>query len=53
MHENQDQIKYVLSKVKNITLVNKSCENAAEACISIIENGITKAMEKYNGEIDV
>ena len=53
MHENEDQIKYVLSKVKNITLVNKSCENAAEACISIIENGITKAMEKYNGEIDV
>ena len=52
-HQNEDQIKYVLSKVKNEKLVNKSCEDATDACINIIENGITKSMEKFNGEIDV
>ena len=52
-HQNEDQIKYVLSKVKNEKLVNKSCQDASDACINIIENGITKSMEKFNGEIDV
>ena len=50
---NEDKIKYVLSKVKNEKLVNKSCQDASDACINIIENGITKSMEKFNGEIDV
>ena len=48
-HENEDQIKFVLSKVKNFELVNNSCIEAAEACISIIEEGTKTAMEKYNG----
>ncbi|MBD33656.1 MAG: aminoacyl-tRNA hydrolase [Dehalococcoidia bacterium] len=48
--ENEDQIKFVLSKVKDFDLVNKTCIEAAEACISIIEEGTKTAMEKYNGE---
>ena len=48
-HENEDQIKFVLSKVNNFDLVNDSCVEAAEACISIIEDGTKTAMEKYNG----
>ena len=51
-HENEDQIKFVLSKVKNFELVNNSCIEAAEACISIIEEGTKTAMEKYNGVKD-
>ena len=48
--ENEDQIKFVLSKVKDFDLVNKTGIEAAEACISIIEEGTKTAMEKYNGE---
>jgi len=49
---NEDHIKFVLSKVKNFEVVNKSCINAGEACISIIQDGVKKSMEKYNGVID-
>ena len=51
-HQNEDQIKFVLSKVKNFELVNNSCIEAAEACISIIEKGTKTAMEEYNGVKD-
>tara|TARA_B110001454_G_C12665531_1_gene411404 strand:+ start:94 stop:672 length:579 start_codon:yes stop_codon:yes gene_type:complete len=47
---NEDQIKFVLSKVKNKDLIQKTCEEAAEACLGIIKNGISKSMEKYNGD---
>jgi PTH1 family peptidyl-tRNA hydrolase len=47
---NEDQIKFVLSKVKNEKIVQKICEDAAEACLSIIKNGINISMEKYNGD---
>ena len=35
---------------KDFDLVNKTCIEAAEACISIIEEGTKTAMEKYNGD---
>ena len=47
---NEDQIKFVLSKVKNLEVVQKTCEEAADAILSIINNGINKSMEKYNGD---
>ena len=47
---NEDQIKFVLSKVKNQEVIQKTCEEAADACLSIIKNGINKSMEKYNGD---
>ncbi len=46
----EDQIKFVLSKVKNQEVIQKTCEEAADACLSIIKNGINKSMEKYNGD---
>ena len=49
---NEDQIKYVLSKVKNKKTMYKSCEKAAEACLSIIDEGLKISMEKYNGVKD-
>ena len=45
---NEDQIKYVLSKVKNKKTMYKSCEKAAEACLSIMDKGLNISMEKYN-----
>ena len=42
--------KFVLSKVKNQEVIQKTCEEAADACLSIIKNGINKSMEKYNGD---
>tara|TARA_B110000438_G_scaffold50511_1_gene51008 strand:- start:6140 stop:6718 length:579 start_codon:yes stop_codon:yes gene_type:complete len=47
---NEDQIKFVLSKVKNQEVMQKTCEEGADACLSIIKNGINKSMEKYNGD---
>jgi PTH1 family peptidyl-tRNA hydrolase len=49
---NEDQIKYVLSKVKNKKIMYKNCEIAAEACLSIIDEGLNISMEKYNGVKD-
>ena len=49
---NEDQIKYVLSKVKNKKTMYKSCEKAAEACLSIMDKGLNISMEKYNGVKD-
>ena len=49
---NGDQIKYVLSKVKNKKIMYKSCEKAAEACLSIMNKGLSISMEKYNGVKD-
>ena len=48
----QGNVEMVLQKGSfgNKDLIQKTCEEAAEACLGIIKNGINKSMEKYNGD---
>lgn len=49
-NENMDLISHVLGKFSNeeITKIDESMTNAAEAVVDIIKSGVLKAMNKYN-----